>query len=63
MVSNDGHGGCNVYRPGAKGYQGVREYLTYADQWGEAHGIRFEPADALVGELIDTWRGGQPIYE
>lgn len=65
VVSNSGTGGCDRFRPADLGYDGVREFLTYADHWGAERGVTFEPADTLVSELLDAWADEQesePIY-
>lgn len=59
VVSNSGHGGCDTHRPGVRGYEGVREFLAYADVWGGEHGVTFEPADTLVSTLLEQWADGQ----
>lgn len=50
-----GTGGCDTHRPASRGWAGVREFLAYADEWGQQHGIVFEPADALVNTLLQQW--------
>jgi hypothetical protein len=59
VVSNSDTGGCDSHRPAALGYDGVRAFLAYADQWGQQHGIVFEPADTLVNDLLEQWADEQ----
>ena len=51
-VSNDGQGGCNVYRLLSGGYQAVKAL----EERARAHtGEEFEPLDQMVAEALDAW--------
>ncbi len=62
-VANGGTGSCHDYHPTlAGGWRAVREFEAYGEAWGAPLGIRHEPHDALIYELLEHWWSTQPIY-
>lgn len=56
-VANDGHGGCNSYRPWALGGQ-IEAYAKTLPRRPFGHGMEgdFQPdADTLVGDILDEY--------
>ncbi|GEA82367.1 hypothetical protein [Cellulomonas uda] len=63
VVTNDGRGGCHLIRAGGGATRAdLHDFEQYAEQWGadQTPPVRFEPADALVDELL--WRS-LTVYE
>ncbi|MBO3085175.1 hypothetical protein [Cellulomonas fengjieae] len=44
------------------GWVAIREFERYAEAWGAEVGVRFEPNDALIHELLERWWSTQPTY-
>ncbi|GEK22382.1 hypothetical protein [Cellulomonas xylanilytica] len=40
----------------------MRAFESYAAEWGAKVGVRFEPEDALVYDLLDVWLRDQSGY-